>query len=76
MLLCLRTDILRMPMHINIGDMHQRGMRCNMCPLVKSKKGVYVSGHCFDKDTEVLTNNGWKKYYDISNSDMLFTYNM
>lgn len=44
-LLCLRTDILRMPMHINIGNMHQRGMRCNMCPLVKGKKSVYVSAH-------------------------------
>lgn len=44
-LLCLRTDILRMPMHINIGNMHQRGMRCNMCPLVKGKKSVYVSSH-------------------------------
>lgn len=75
-LLCLRTDILRMPMHINTSTMHQRGMRCNLCPLVKSKKGVYVSGHCFDKDTEVLTNNGWKKYYNILNSDMLFTYNI
>ena len=41
-LLCLRTDILRMPMHINTGTMHQRGMRCNLCPLVKSKKNVYV----------------------------------
>nr|UVY43517.1 MAG: Peptidase M15 [Bacteriophage sp.] len=50
-----------MPMHINIGTMHQRGMRCNMCPLVKSKKNVYVSGHitgnavdftCDDKTAE------------------------
>ena len=44
-LLCLRTDILRMPMQINTNTMNQRGMRCNMCPLVKSKKSVYVSGH-------------------------------
>lgn len=60
-LLCLRTDILRMPMHINIGNMHQRGMRCNMCPLVKGKKSVYVSAHvtgnaidftCDDKTAE------------------------
>ena len=36
-LLCLRTDILRMPMHINTSTMHQRGMRCNLCPLVKAK---------------------------------------
>ena len=32
-------------MHINTGTMHQRGMRCNMCPLVKGKKSVYVSAH-------------------------------
>lgn len=60
-LLCLRTDILRIPMHINIGNMHQRGMRCNMCPLVKGKKSVYVSAHvtgnaidftCDDKTAE------------------------
>lgn len=60
-LLCLRTDILRMPMHINTGNMHQRGMRCNLCPIVKSKKSVYVSAHttgnavdftCDDKTAE------------------------
>ena len=52
-----------MPMHINIGNMHQRGMRCNLCPLVKSKKNVYVSGHltgnavdftCDDKTAEEI----------------------
>ena len=50
-------------MHINIGNMHQRGMRCNLCLLVKSKKGVYVSAHvtgnaidftCDDKTAEEI----------------------
>ena len=50
-------------MHINIGNMHQRGMRCNLCPIVKSKKSVYVSAHttgnavdftCDDKTAEEI----------------------
>ena len=52
-----------MPMHINTRTMHQRGMLCNLCPLVKSKKNVYVSGHttgnaidftCDDKTAEEI----------------------
>lgn len=75
-LLVLRSDILNIPMVVNTGTLKQRGMRCNMCPIVKSKTSAYVSSHCFDKDTEVLTNNGWKKYNKILNSDILFTYNI
>jgi len=37
-------------MIVNTTSMKQRGMRCNMCELVKSKNSVYVSAH--------LTGNG------------------
>jgi len=30
---------------------------------------------CVDKETEGLTNNGWKKYYEIKDDDKLFTWN-
>lgn len=41
----LRTEILKVPLIINHGNAHQRGLRCNLCPLVKSKKNIYLSGH-------------------------------
>ncbi len=44
-ILVLRTEIIKLPMIVNTSTLKQRGMRCNMCPLVKSKKRVYVSGH-------------------------------
>lgn len=44
-LLVLRTEIVNLPMLVNTSRLKQRGLRCNMCPLVKSKKGVYVSAH-------------------------------
>lgn len=49
-LLILRTEIIKLPMIVNTSTMKQRGMRCNVCPIVKSKTGVYVSSH--------LTGNG------------------
>lgn len=49
-LLVLRTQIINLPMIVNTTTLKQRGMRCNMCELVKNKKQVYVSAH--------LTGNG------------------
>lgn len=49
-LLVLRTQIINLPMIVNTSNLKQRGMRCNICPLVKSKTNVYVSAH--------LTGNG------------------
>ena len=46
-LLVIRRDILGKPMYCNnysLGTM-QRGLRCNMCDLVKSKSSVYLSAH-------------------------------
>lgn len=44
----------------NGGGLSQRGLRCNMCPLVKDKKSVYISAHILGcaidfnvKDTEI-----------------------
>lgn len=44
-LLVLRKDILKIPMVINTSSLKQRGMRCNICPIVKSKTGPYISAH-------------------------------
>lgn len=45
-LLVLRTEILNMPMLVNSTNLKQRGMRCNMCPIVKGKTSAYLSAHC------------------------------
>ena len=50
-LLVIRRDILKKPMFCNnhsVGT-YQRGMRCNMCPLVKGKTAVYLSSHILGK---------------------------
>lgn len=44
-LLILRRDIFRRAMYCNTRTMHQRGLRCNCCDLVKSKKIPYLSPH-------------------------------
>lgn len=36
---------------------------------------VFV-GRCHSSDTEYLTNNGWKTYHEVSEQDLLGTYNM
>lgn len=48
-LLIIREEILKMPMTCNSSDAMQRGLRCNMCELVKSKSSVYLSSHIFGK---------------------------
>lgn len=48
-LLIIRRDIVKMPMYCNGRNAHQKGLRCNMCDLVKSKKQVYLSSHIFGK---------------------------
>ena len=45
-LLVLRTDIFNKPMVINTNSAKQRGMRCNLCEIVKQKTTVYESAHC------------------------------
>jgi hypothetical protein len=48
-LLIIRRDILQRPMWCNGRFKHQRGLRCNMCDLVKQKREVYLSSHLFGK---------------------------
>lgn len=48
-LLVIRRDILKKPMWCNGRFKHQRGLRCNRCDMVKSKKEVYLSGHVLGK---------------------------
>lgn len=48
-LLVVRRDILKRPMLCNYGAMYQRGLRCNMCPLVAEKRSVYLSSHILGK---------------------------
>lgn len=59
-LLILRTKIIKLPMIINDysrgGAMTQRGLRCNLCDLVKSKtdKGqIYLSAHCLGRGVDI-----------------------
>ena len=46
----LRYEIFQQPIIINNwhkgGKYDERGLRCNMCPLVKGRKSVYLSAHC------------------------------
>lgn len=46
-LLIIRRDILRRPMYCNhySAGTTQRGLRCNMCELVKDKTSLYLSAH-------------------------------
>lgn len=44
-LLVIRRDILQMPMVCNHDGAEQRGLRCNMCRMVKEKKTAYLSSH-------------------------------
>jgi hypothetical protein len=47
-LLILRRDIFKVPMFVNYDGKHQRGLRCNICPLVKEKTyngQIYLSAH-------------------------------
>lgn len=48
-LLIIRRDILQAPMTCNYSLMRQRGLRCNMCPLVQEKGTVYLSSHLLGK---------------------------
>lgn len=48
-LLILRRDIFKRAMYCNSKSKHQRGLRCNRCDLVKSKKEVYLSAHILGK---------------------------
>lgn len=54
-LLVLRTKILKVPFIINTHSAHQRGLRCNLCPLVKDKETQYLSGHVLGCAFDILS---------------------
>lgn len=48
-LLVIRRDIIKKPMYCNGNSAHQRGLRCNRCPMVRQKPDVYLSSHLLGK---------------------------
>jgi len=48
-LLILRVTVIARPMYVNGKTYTQRGLRCNLCDLVKSKSVVYLSPHLMGK---------------------------
>ena len=54
-LFVLRTKILKVPFIINTQSAHQRGLRCNLCPLVKGKETQYLSGHVLGCAFDILS---------------------
>lgn len=54
-LLVLRRDILKVPLYCNSKSAHQKGLRCNMCQLVKSKTAVYLSAHVLGKGLDLTS---------------------
>lgn len=64
-LLVLRRDLFQCPMVINYKGHYQRGLRCNICNLVKDKTNrgnIYLSAHCLGKalDISMATISGAK----------------
>lgn len=50
-LLALRRDVIQRPMYCNNHKtgIYQRGLRCNLCELVKEKDRPYLSAHVLGK---------------------------
>jgi len=48
-LFALRREIFNVATYVNYSGMTQRGLRCNICELVKEKSAknqIYLSSHC------------------------------
>ena len=48
-LLVIRRDILQQPMTCNHDKATHRGLRCNLCQIVKDKDKLYLSSHILGK---------------------------
>lgn len=48
-LLVIRRDILQLPMICNHDNANQRGLRCNLCQIVKDSGELYLSSHIFGR---------------------------
>lgn len=58
-LLVVRRDILKVPLYANDGvSFTQRGLRCNLCELNKSKtdsRNLYMSAHSLGKAVDMVS---------------------
>ena len=57
-LLIIRRDIIKVGMYINSQGMAQRGLRCNICQIVRDKSKAntsYLSAHVFGKGCDFTT---------------------
>jgi hypothetical protein len=54
-LLIVRRDIIKSPLVCNTETSHQRGLRCNLCPLVKTAAKHYLSAHIQGKAFDLLS---------------------
>ena len=53
-----------------------RSMNGKVFPVKEMKIGVNVPPlhvNCYDKETEIYTNNGWKLFKDLSEDDLVYT---
>lgn len=76
-ILVLRTEIIKVPMFVNFADKRQRGLRCNICQLVKEKTNlnqIYLSAHvngaAIDFNANRLTAEQCRNLI-LKNSDLL-----
>ena len=53
-MLVIRRDIIKKPLYCNGNQHHQRGLRCNLCQLVKSKNTNYLSSHILGKAADFI----------------------
>lgn len=56
-LLIIRRDILQQEMVCNNNTATQRGLRCNLCNIVKSKYTLYLSAHVLGKAGDFTIKN-------------------
>jgi uracil-DNA glycosylase family 4 len=47
----------------------------NMKTSGEGRLGILIVGECYSEDTEVLTNFGWKKFYDLNGSELFHSVN-
>lgn len=62
---------------VHLSDSHPK---YDICDEMKGKypKSFSFTGwhpHCYKDDVQVMTNNGWKFFYDVDKSDLIFSLN-
>ncbi len=65
--------------HSFSGMITYKGWILTHCPVhpkeLKYRFKGNIHGHCVDKDTEILTKFGWKKYNELNINDIIYSYN-